>query len=296
MQLIKTLSWIINHPLNKDKKLKALMKYVKWQISSRLISGNSLHYWIGDTRFYVRPGETGLTGNIYTGLHEFAEMSLLLHFLLPEDLFVDVGSNCGSYTILACGIKKSKGLAFEPIPETYKKLVANISLNNIEHLAKTYNIGLAEKQGDLLFTSGLDVMNHIIPSGKFEDDLISVKVTTLDLILKDQSPAFIKIDVEGFELSVLQGAEFILNKKSLKIVVVELNGSGSRYGYDENKILCLLERCGFKSYSYNPFDRTLINLNSKNFESGNTIFVRDIAFVLERVRKSEYITINEKSF
>jgi hypothetical protein len=34
-----------------------------------------------------------VTGNIYCGLHEFADMGFVLHFLRPGDLFVDVGAN-----------------------------------------------------------------------------------------------------------------------------------------------------------------------------------------------------------
>jgi len=43
----------------------------------------------------ARPGETGVTGNIYTGLHEFSSMGYLLHVLREGDLFVDVGANVG---------------------------------------------------------------------------------------------------------------------------------------------------------------------------------------------------------
>ena len=45
-------------------------------------------------------GMTGATGNVYCGLHEFEDMALVLHALRPRDLFVDVGANVGSYTVL----------------------------------------------------------------------------------------------------------------------------------------------------------------------------------------------------
>ena len=57
--------------------------------------------WVGDSRFITGSGETGLTGNIYVGFHEYEEMLFLLHALQPTDTFVDVGANVGEYTILA---------------------------------------------------------------------------------------------------------------------------------------------------------------------------------------------------
>ena len=43
----------------------------------------------------------GVTGNVYCGLHDFAEMSFMLHLLRAGDLFADIGANVGSYTVLA---------------------------------------------------------------------------------------------------------------------------------------------------------------------------------------------------
>lgn len=56
---------------------------------------------------------TGATGNIYVGLHEFEDMAFLLHVLRRTDLFVDVGANIGSYTILAGGAAGAKLLLNE---------------------------------------------------------------------------------------------------------------------------------------------------------------------------------------
>jgi hypothetical protein len=57
-----------------------------------------------------------LTGNLYAGLHEFSEMGFLLHLLRQNDLFVDVGANLGSYTVLASAVCQARNIAFEPVP------------------------------------------------------------------------------------------------------------------------------------------------------------------------------------
>ncbi|MEJ7626598.1 MAG: FkbM family methyltransferase [Ferruginibacter sp.] len=80
----------------------------------------------------------GATGNIYMGLHEFPDMGFLLHFLRSEDLFFDIGSNIGSYTILASGQVGAKTFAFEPVPSTFSALHKNILANNLESIVRAF--------------------------------------------------------------------------------------------------------------------------------------------------------------
>jgi len=117
-------------------------------------------------------------------------------------------------------------------------------------------------------------------------------VTSLDTALHGESPSLIKIDVEGFETPVLEGAQEILKSQALHAVIMELNGSGSRYGFNESKILDLMFRHGFRTYSYNPLSRTLISLEGKNINSGNTLFIRNKPFVEERLSVSPKVTVH----
>jgi hypothetical protein len=81
--------------------------------------------------------------------------------------------------------------------------------------------------------------------------------------------------VEGYETLVLRGAEETLSRSSLHSVIMELNGSGKRYGFDESAILEMMQDHGFKTYSYDPLTRSLVNLQGRNLDSGNTLFTRD---------------------
>jgi hypothetical protein len=76
MAAFNTLKFIIKHPINKNNKIKSIKRFIKWQIGSRLVTGANVYDWDNDTKFLVRNGETGLTGNIYTGLHEFTDMTI----------------------------------------------------------------------------------------------------------------------------------------------------------------------------------------------------------------------------
>jgi FkbM family methyltransferase len=296
MSYLNTLKFITSHPLNRDRKLDSLVRFAKWQIASRLAPGAIVFDWINGSKFLVRTGETGLTGNIYTGLHEFPDMGYLLHFLREEDLFVDVGANVGSYSILACSAVGATGIAFEPVPSTFNRLVENMRLNHLEEKVTCINKGVGAQQGNITFTSDSDTTNHALAVGEHCDNAVNVEVTPLDTVLHSESPALVKIDVEGYETPVLEGAQEILRKQSIYSVIMELNGSGNRYGYDESKILDMMFDYNFKTYSYNPMDRTLINLEGKNLNSGNTLFIRDKSFVEERLKAAPMVSIHGRQF
>ena len=284
------------HPLNRDNKLKAIARFVKWQVGSRMLSGEIIYDWVNGSRFLVRAGETGLTGNIYTGLHEFQDMAFLLHVLRPTDLFIDVGSNVGSYTILACAAIGARGYAFEPVPGTYKRLIENIRINHLEDRVKCMNVGVGREQGNIYFTSDMDTSNHVLATGERNVTAIGVDVTSLDAVLGSETPAIMKIDVEGFETPVLEGALATLKKQTLHSVIVEIDVGENRYGFDQSRAMEIMFDHGFKTYSYNPLERTMVNLQGKKPEYGNTLFIRDVSLVLERIKSSSRITVLGKQF
>jgi FkbM family methyltransferase len=291
MSLVHTLRFITNHPLNAGRSPQALMRFARWQIASRIFPGQMIFEWINGARMIVRPGETGFTQNIYCGLHEFSDMAYVLHTLTPEDFFVDVGANVGSYTVLACAARGARGYCFEPVPATYRRLLDNVRLNDLTSRVVSLNIGLSDTNGDLLFTTGENCTNHVLPAGKPVVGAALIEVQTLDRILEDCSPNMMKIDVEGYETQVVKGALNTIAKPSLHSIIMELNGSGSRYGFNEAEIIKSLEDRGFAPYSYHPFIRELRPLAGKNNLSGNTLFIKDLDFVRKRLANTPRVQV-----
>ncbi|HEX4150720.1 MAG TPA: FkbM family methyltransferase [Steroidobacteraceae bacterium] len=291
MAIIPLLKFITNHPLNRDRKAEALMRFARWQLASRAFPADIVCEWVNGARFFARNGETGLTQNIYTGLQEFPDMAYVLHVLRSTDLFVDIGANVGSYTILACKGVGASGIAVEPIPATYIRLQENIRLNRLENTVVCLNIGIGEAAGTIRFTDSLDTVNHALANGESDVGTIDVQVSMLDGIMKDNAPSLIKIDVEGYETPVLKGAAETLQKASLHSVIMELNGSGARYNYQESKILDMMLDHGFATYTYEPFTRSLKKLKGKSLQSGNTLFIRDVDHVTERLRAAPKINV-----
>ena len=129
LRLPKQLVSIWRHPLNRGHEIAGIGRWLRWQIASRLVSGPILAPFVGKTCLVARPGETGITGNIYYGLAEYEDMAFALHLLRPGDLFIDVGANAGTYTVLASGVAGAFTEAFEPIPPTADRLELNIAVN-----------------------------------------------------------------------------------------------------------------------------------------------------------------------
>jgi len=281
------IKFIYTHPFNSKNRLNGLFQYFKWQIICRLINYPIIYPYTENSKLLMWKGLSGADANFYCGLVEFDDMTLLLHFLRPDDLFIDIGANIGAYTILASGEIGSKSISIEPIPKTFKILTDNILINHLQSKVSALNIGLGSSKGLLKFTKSFDTVNHVVIDD--EKDTIDVEVNTLDNIISDQNPSLIKIDVEGFETEVLNGAKKTLDNSDLKAIIIELNGSGKRYGYDENKIHQKLIELKFKPFSYDPKNRELKKISS--YGTHNTIYIRDEQFVRNRLKSSRGIKI-----
>jgi len=221
--IFNTLKFIYNHPFNSQNKFGGLNRFIKWQINCRLNPYPILYPYTENSKLIMWRGLTGATGNLYCGLMEFDDMGFLLHFLRDSDLFIDIGANIGTYTILASGEIGASTIAIEPIPSTFKNLVLNISANQIQEKVEALNIGLGANKDVIRFTKSFDTVNHVATEN--ESNTIDVRVDKLDAVTSRKIPSLIKIDVEGFETEVLNGAEEVLKAKELKALIIELNGS-----------------------------------------------------------------------
>lgn len=293
MSLRTTLKFMNDHPACKGRKLRSLLRYLRWQIGGRLVGGEVIHPWIADHKLIVRLGETGSSESLYCGLPEFWEMAFVLHVVSEEDLFVDVGANIGLYTILACGVRGARGVCFEPVPETYEKFLQNVRLNNLDRRVDALNIGLSDRIGELAFTKAESCINHVLADGEVTGESVRVKVDRLDAVMGERVPTIIKIDVEGFETKVIAGAEKVLQSPALHTVMMETNGSGARYGFDELALQRKLRDYGFDTYQYEPFSRQLLRVSSEGQRPLNTLFIRDQRLVSQRISRAKRIAVGD---
>jgi len=166
---------------------------------------------------------------------------------------IDVGAHTGCYTLLA---KHHLGLtvhAFEPVPLTYEVLKENVFLNELADRVTVRRRGVTNYTGlGTLYAvkspegSGISMVDGK-PAHHKDVTAEKVSVTSLDdyCELHNLKPTFIKIDTEGGEKMVLQGAKQTL-KKYHPFLICEISSENtSQYGYHTHEIVKLVEELGY---------------------------------------------------
>ena len=205
---------------------------------------------------------TGATGNIYCGLHEYVDMSFVLHVLRPGDLFVDIGANIGSYSVLASKVCGASVIAIEPDPDTAKHLYRNFQINDVLDVSEIAETALGASRGTVSFTIGLDTTNKVADGA--DKDVRTAPLTTLDSLLEKRRPRVIKMDVEGYEAEVLKGAEKTLECPDLLAIISE---SG------QPEVVDKLKDRGFEQFFYDPASKELGDQQAFH-KSNNSLFIR----------------------
>lgn len=291
--MIKLFLAICRHPLARLNKMAALRRVFKWQFASRIIKLPVVYPFVNKSRLIIAKGMSGVTANIYLGLVDFEEMGFTLHFLRPEDYFVDVGANVGTFTVLSSAVAQARTMSIEPIRSACEALRDNVRLNGVLDKVVILNIGLASKPGVLPFSFSRGVTNRVVREEDNEKYIQFIEVKRLDDLVTAEIPNLVKIDVEGFESEVIKGAQSVLKNSGCKAITVELKGHGRIYGFDENKASGYLASLGYFPYAYDPFMRMLTRINSIR-KGSSTIFVKDYDFVQRRVSTAEKFNILDK--
>jgi FkbM family methyltransferase len=274
------------HPLTRKQLTRTWLRFLHWQLRARLAAGPLRVQWLQGLSVVVAHGEAGMTGNIYCGLLEYEHMAFVLHYLRPVDLFVDVGANSGAYSLLASGICRSRSVAFEPVPATFERLCRNLRINNLESLVDARPAGVGARSGRLAFSSGEDSMNHVDTSASGSSTHIEVVDLDHAIVPPRDGSVVLKIDVEGYEGFVLAGAKSLLADTGTTAVVLEMNGSGSSYGFSNLDLHGTMVAHGFQAYSYNPDTRLLESMAVEEERSGNVLYARDPVAVQARTRSA----------
>jgi FkbM family methyltransferase len=207
---------------------------------------------------------TGASKVVYANPPDYPEMVVWKNSLRPGDLFVDVGSNIGSYAIWAAELG-AEVIALEPAPDTFSLLAENISLNS--YPIRIVQAAAGARCGTTRFTEGLDTVNRMDGQGNAE-----VTMVTIDSIVNERTVAGMKIDVEGFEIDVLRGCERALSENRIKLIQLEWNEASRMAAQaDRQPVADLLSKHGYRLYR--PDGRgELMPLTEVSF--GSDVFAR----------------------
>ncbi len=183
------------------------------------------------------------------------EIHFLEIYLQPGDVFVDGGANFGLYTVLASHFVGENGrdFAFEPFPDSHRITEGNIQRNDLGNAA-VYPIALSNKTAEA--TMGL----HHDPGRNSLSLQASETVSTLviNTVRMDEfwlennlpPPTVMKLDVEGHEYFILQGAEKIL-REACPTIIFEVNPPAClRAGCPADAIAIFLGGIGYQFFAF----------------------------------------------
>ena len=188
---------------------------------------------------------TGKTAILLLGEWEPAESRVAAAALRPGDFAIDIGANHGWFTLLMAEAVGPEGLVLgvEPCPPQWAALGNNLELNGRPDQVEVRQLALGAEAGEMTINlfEGLP-HGHASTSSLGRDDVrpFTVEARTLDQLVGEiggaRRPALIKLDVEGAERVVVEGAGETL--ASGPIVLLEVNVETSQaFGYRPSELL-----------------------------------------------------------
>jgi FkbM family methyltransferase len=169
---------------------------------------------------------------IAAGHFEANEVSIIKNIVKRDMFVIDIGANIGFYTVMFAGLVGDAGMvvAFEPVPDSRSKLTASVTRNRLEHIVEIEPVALSDTIGQVRIVHAIDTLNigsaHISTDpAEFERAEIAahmVNTRRLDDYRFNRRIDFIKMDIEGAEGLVLQGADATL-RRDMPVMLVEFN-------------------------------------------------------------------------
>ncbi|MFZ5448402.1 MAG: FkbM family methyltransferase [Thermodesulfobacteriota bacterium] len=154
----------------------------------------------------------------YGHYHERYEADLVAQLLSDDDIFWDIGANVGYFTLVAAAALAHRGqiVAFEPGKNAYARLTENLSLNPYGNV-KTYAVAVSDREGEAVLHVSGDIADSsaslFAADGQTGHEVC--RTVALDHFLISEGlrpPSLIKLDAEGAELAVLQGAKALISR------------------------------------------------------------------------------------
>jgi FkbM family methyltransferase len=194
-------------------------------------------------------------GHYWPGLHDDAASIAFLKDNLPSGgVYFDIGANVGVYCSALHAMKGGdlRIVAFEPIPTTIAVLQQTLGLNGVP--ARIEPIALSRGEGELRLTAYPRGLNNFwIKETDSTHPSFSARTRSLYDWLSDHpdlKPDAIKIDVEGHELEVLEGAFPVLSR-GRPALMVECHGAAwDELGVSRDRMGALLADAGYRNLRF----------------------------------------------
>ena len=231
------------------------VRFIKSRMTTYVGQGVALTWLADESPFFVNAGDVGSPGNLINGgVYEEDNIEVLLSYLRPHSLCIDVGANLGLFSVKFAQRLRAPGrvLAFELHPMLCDWMERNLVINGLDKMVEVHNFGLYDRSGAATFNfrpehlgaghvdTGPALGRMAIPGRiRLLDDVIAVG-TAVDLI---------KIDVEHHELPVLRGMRRVLHESPDVVILFEKLSPNAG---DEQPIRDYLAEFGFDLFGVMP--------------------------------------------
>ena len=218
--------------------------------------------WHFGTKIRIMPDDEMGREVFVSGFYEPNELSFLEKTLRPGMVFLDIGANAGLYTLFASSLVGPQGtvVSLEPSRREFQRLCENLRLNqsgNVRALPLAASDVLAKLE--LLVAENSHCGHNTLGSFAYENVAAEarqpVSTTTLDTLVKEQHLArvdVIKIDVEGHEWFVLQGARDTLARFRPVLLLEVCEPALARQGCSGVQIRAFLAEQGYELLGFDP--------------------------------------------
>ncbi len=170
-------------------------------------------------------------------------------------IFWDIGANIGLYSIYAgMKFKNIEIICFEPSTSNTRALSRNISINNLYNKIKIFPLALSDQENIISFfnetkfgegssissfNSEINEVGNLLEKNKVKNKY-NIYGTTIDYLITNnilECPNYVKIDVDGIEHLILNGAKQLLSNNNLRELSIEMNHGYTKQFNDINKIM-----------------------------------------------------------
>jgi FkbM family methyltransferase len=206
------------------------LDFIRNRLSCYVGDGIALTYLLDQTPIFVNCNDFGCPVNLINGgRYEEENLEVLLSFVTPDTVFIDVGANVGFYTLQIARRLTGAGrvYSFEPHPKLIELLQRNAFVNGLAAVVSGFPFALSDHNApaDLQYPAGHLGGGRIAAPGEFAGHtLVQSETKRLDDVLgADFCCDLMKIDVEGHEIHVLNGMRGIIARSPrIKILFEKL--------------------------------------------------------------------------
>jgi len=226
-------SQTLSDPVNNGHKLTLAANYINWILFFKHRNKDWIITFDNGFRSIVKPYPDHDSGsmNIWTRNVDYYEIEFIRKMLRKGDLIIDAGCNVGNRTWAMADIIGG-AILIDANPKAIARTEENLRLNKLpEDKFIPIQKALGDKQGIIRFSDkgGARTDNRILDEDDMQESYTSIEMTTIDSIVERHKfgPAFIKLDVEGYDLPALKGAIRTLGSGSVRLVKFEILDFGT---------------------------------------------------------------------